>query len=95
MNWDRNSCINITYTVSLITIDDRDDQNYEEDKGATKLTGVHLRKLEQEYIKEQRKLNMNHLTKQPSCLFNNAHFCYDGELSINNDNEEKQFLKHK
>ena len=43
-----------TYTESLNTLDDREDQNYEKIKGATKPTGVHLIKLEQGYIKKQR-----------------------------------------
>ena len=36
-----------TYIESLNTLDDREDQNYEENEGATKPTEVHLRKLEQ------------------------------------------------
>ena len=40
---------NSTYTESLYTLDDRDDQNYVENEGATKQTGVYLRKLQQRY----------------------------------------------
>ena len=36
-----------TCTESLNTLNDREDQNYEKNKRATKPTGVHLRKLEQ------------------------------------------------
>ena len=45
---------NSTYTVSLNTLNDREDQNYGRNEGSTKPIGVHLRKLEQEYINEQR-----------------------------------------
>ena len=56
---------NSTYTESLHTLDDREDQNYVSNKGATKQIGVHLRKLEKGYIKEQRKLEQNHLAQLP------------------------------
>ena len=44
---------NSTYTESLNTLDNREDQNYVGNEGAIKPTGVHLRKLEQVYMKEQ------------------------------------------
>ena len=34
---------NTTYTESLNTLDEREEQNYEENEGATKPTGVHLK----------------------------------------------------
>ena len=37
---------NSIYTVSLNSLDDREDQNYVGDKGTTKPTGVHLKKTE-------------------------------------------------
>ena len=43
---------NNTYTESLNTLNDREDQNYEENEGSTKPTGVYLRKMEKEYMKE-------------------------------------------
>ena len=43
---------NTTYTESLNTLDDREDQNFKENEGAAKLTGKYLRKLEQEFMKE-------------------------------------------
>ena len=46
--------INTIYTESLITLDDRKNQSYEENE--TKTTGVHLRKLEWGCIKEQSKV---------------------------------------
>ena len=45
---------NTTYTKSLNTLDDREDQNYEENEGATRPTQVNLKKLDQRYGKEQR-----------------------------------------
>ena len=56
---------NITYIESLNTLDDREDQNYEENEGAIKSKEVHLRKLEQEYMKEQREVEENHAAQQP------------------------------
>ena len=44
---------NTTYTESVITLDNRKDQNYEESKKKQPI-GVHFRKLEQRYIKHQR-----------------------------------------
>ena len=41
---------------SLNTLDNRDDQNYKENKEETTPTGVQLKKLEQGYMKEQRKV---------------------------------------
>ena len=72
---------------TLNTLYNRKDQNYIGNKRATKLTGVHLRKLEQGYMKEQREVEEN--LAQPSWLINNAHFCYDGDSSTNNENEKK------
>ena len=45
-------------------IDHREDQNYKENKEATKPTGVHIRKLEQSYMKKKRKVEENHLAQQ-------------------------------
>ena len=45
---------NTTYTESLNNLDDRENQNYEENKKATKSTGVHLRKLEKIYERSER-----------------------------------------
>ena len=42
--------------------DDRKDQNYKENEGATRPTAVNLRKLEQRYKKEQREEEKNHQT---------------------------------
>ena len=49
-------------------------------------------------MKEQRGLKEKHLGQQPIWLINDAHFCYDGELSNNNVNEKnikipKKFTK--
>ena len=62
-----------------------------------KPTKIHIRKLEQGYIKEQKEKS----GRKPSSiatpwLINNVHFNYDGNLPANNDNEKKQhFLQHK
>ena len=47
-------------------------------------------------MKEHKDVEDNHLVQQHSWLINNVHFCYDGDLPANNDNEKKQhFLQHK
>ena len=56
---------NSTYTVSLNTLDNRENQNYVGNEGATKPTEVQLRKLEQGYMKKQREVEENHLAQQP------------------------------
>ena len=38
---------------SLNILNERDDQNYEENEGATKPARLHLRKLEQGYMREE------------------------------------------
>ena len=60
----KDSCIDwgeTSHIQSQNTLDDREDQNYVGNKGATKPTGVHLRKLEQGYMNKQRELEENHL----------------------------------
>ena len=42
-----------------------EDQNYVGNEGATKPTGVHLRKLEQGCMEEQRDVEENHLAQPP------------------------------
>ena len=62
----------------------------------TNRTTVHLRKLEQRYMKEQSEVEEDYLTKQATWLLNNTYICYDGESSTNIDNDKKQhFLQHK
>ena len=58
------------YAESLNTLDDREDQNYKENEGAAKPTGIHLRKLKKGYVKEQKNVEKNHLVQQ---LENNTH----------------------
>ena len=64
--------INITYTKSLNTLDDRKDQSYEENEGATKPTGVHLRKQEQRSEKGGRELS----GQEPIWLINKMHIVF-------------------
>ena len=75
-----------TYTESWNTLDDREDHNYEENEGATKLTGLYLRKLEQRCMKEQREMEENHLAQPLPWLINNTHLGYDSPT--NNYNEK-------
>ena len=83
---------NTQYKEFLNTVDDWEDQYYEENKRVTKPTGVHFRKLNQGYIKEQRKVEENHLPQLLPWLLHNIYFSYDGELHTNNDNEKKTTL---
>ena len=45
---------------TLNSLDARENQIYVENNGATKPTGVNLRKMEQGYMKEQREVEENH-----------------------------------
>ena len=77
-----------TYTESLNNLDDREDKNFVINEGTTKPTGVHLRKREQGYMKEQRDVEKNHLAQQSSWLINNVNFCYDGDLPADKAGKE-------
>ena len=44
--------INTSYIEIINTLDDSEDQNYEENERSIKPTGVYLRNLEQRYIEE-------------------------------------------
>ena len=55
-----------TYKKILNTLDDREVQNFKENKEAARPIGVYLRKLEQKDMKEQREMEENHMTQQPS-----------------------------
>ena len=44
-------------------------------------------------MKEQKKIEENHMEQPSPWLLKNTHICYDGELPTNND-EEKKFLQH-
>ena len=48
------------YTESLNTLGNREDQNYVGNERTTKPTGIHLRKLEQSYMKKQREVEEKH-----------------------------------
>ena len=41
---------NISYIETLNTLDDREDQNYEENERSIKPTGMYLKRLEQKYM---------------------------------------------
>ena len=58
-------------TESLNTVDDKEDEYYEINEGATKPSGVRMRKLKQGYLKELRKVEVDHLAQQPPT-------CYSG-----------------
>ena len=59
---------------------------------ATRPMGVHIRKVEQRYMKEQRKIEKNYLAQQLPYLLNHIYFCYDEELLTNSHNEKKQYF---
>ena len=65
---------NTTYTESINTLNNREDQNFEENKGETRQTGVQLREMQQRYMKENREIEEDHLAQQTSWLLNNAYF---------------------
>ena len=54
---------NTTYIESQNTLNDGVDQNYKENERATKPTGVHLKKLGQGYMNEQKGVEEDHLAQ--------------------------------
>ena len=57
MKWGSDFCIDwgsTSHIQSLNTMDDRENRNYVRNEEATTPTGVHLRKLKQGYMREQR-----------------------------------------
>ena len=53
---------NETFTKSLVTQDDSEDYNFEDNERATRPTGVHFIILEWRYIEEQKKIEKNIMT---------------------------------
>ena len=47
---------NTSYIETLNTLDDREDQNYEENERSVKHMGVYLIRLEQRYMEEQKEI---------------------------------------
>ena len=47
---------NISYIETLNTLDNREDQNYEDNERSIKSTGVYLRRMEQRYLEEQKEI---------------------------------------
>ena len=75
---------NGTYTESLNTLDDREDQNYKENKGATKPTGIQLSKLENIFERAEKGRREPPGTTAPVVI--KQYIFYDGESRIYNDN---------
>ena len=74
----------------------RENQNYEENERSIKPTGVHMRRLEQRYMREQMEIEEMNQTQPPPWLVNNILFCYEGDKHYANESEKKQnFLQHK
>ena len=47
-------------------------------------------------MKELREVKKNYMAQKPPWLLNNVYFCFDGKLSTDIDNKEKQhFLQNK
>ena len=53
-----------SYIETLNTLDNSEDQNYEENERSIKPTGVYLKRLEQRYIEEQKKIEEMNQTQQ-------------------------------
>ena len=71
---------NTSYIDTLDTLDDSEDQNYEENEMSIKPTGVYLRKLERRYMEKPNDIEEMNQTQQPPWLVNNILFCYEGEI---------------
>ena len=79
----------------LNTLDDNEDQSYEENERSIKPKRVYLRRLEQRYMGQQKEIEDMNQTQQPPWLVNNILFCYENYKHTGNENEEKQhFLQH-
>ena len=82
--------------MTLNTLDNREDQNYEENKRSIKPMDVYLRRLEQRYMEEKKEIKEMNQTQQPPWLVNNILFCYEVETHMGNESERKQhFLLQK
>ena len=66
-----------SYIEILNTLDDREDQNYEENEKSIKPTGMYLRRLDQIYMEEQKEIENMNQTQQLPWLVNNIIFCHD------------------
>ena len=55
---------NTSYIETLNTLDNSEDQNYEENERSIKPMGVYLRKLEQRYIEDQKEIEELNQTQQ-------------------------------
>ena len=87
---------NPAYIHTLNTLDDSEDQKYEDSERSVKPTGVQLRNLERRYMEEQKQIVEMNQTQQPPWMINNLSLCYMGERCNGSDNERKQhFLQHK
>ena len=86
---------NTAYIESLDTLDDRDDQNYENKVGATKPMGVHLRRLKWRHMEEQKEIEEMSKTQQLLCLVNNIFFCYEGGMTTWKNNISYNSKKHR
>ena len=87
MNCVSDSCkieSNSIYTESLNTLDYRKDQNYEENKGATKPTGIQLSKLENIFERAEKGRREPPGTTAPVVI--KQYIFYDGESHLCNDN---------
>ena len=65
---------NTSNIETLNTLNDREDQLYEENERSIKLTGMYLRRLEQRYVEEQKEIEEMNQTQQPPWLVNNIFF---------------------
>ena len=81
-----------SYIETLNTLDNNENQNYEENERSIKPTGVYLRRLEKRYMGEQMEIEEKNQTQQPPWLVNNISFCYEGEKHTRNESERKKAL---
>ena len=56
--------INTSY-IETLTLNDKEDQNYEENERSIKPTDVYPRRLEQRYMEEQKEIEETNQTQQP------------------------------
>ena len=70
---------NSSYIDTLNTLNNNEDQNYDENEIPIKPTGMYLRRLEQRYMGEQIEIQEMNQIQPPLWLVNNILFCYEGD----------------
>ena len=72
------------------TLDNNEDQIYEENERSIKFSGVYVRITKQRYVEKQMEIEEMNQTQHPPWLVNSILFCYEGDKNTGNESERKQ-----